>query len=58
VTLDDVHVTARTIRTERGTTHTVYDVAGQTYHSREQLLQEHGRPDLAGRDTDRATAAP
>lgn len=58
MTLDDVHVTARTIRTERGTTHTVYDVAGQTYHSREQLLQEHGRHDLAARESDVSTVAP
>ncbi len=58
MSLDDVRVTARTVRTALGTTHTVYEVAGETYHSREQLLQEHGRPDLAARDTDRATAAP
>jgi len=58
VSLDDVRVTARTMRTELGTTHTVYEVAGQTYHSREQLLQEHGRLDLAAREGDVSTVAP
>lgn len=58
MSLDDVRVTARTVRTALGTTHTVYEVAGETYHSLEQLLQEHGRPDLAGRDSDVPTAVP
>ena len=56
--LVDVHVTARTIRTELGTTHTVYETAGETYHSHEQLLQEHGRPDLTARENDVSTVAP
>ena len=58
MTLDDVRVTARTMRTELGTTHTVYEVAGETYHSHEQLLQEHGRHNLAARESDVSTVAP
>ena len=38
----DVRVTARTIRTKAGTTHTVYRARGDMFHSLDQLAEQLG----------------
>lgn len=40
MSLDDVRVTARTIRTELGTTHTVYRVGEREFYDADEIPQQ------------------